>query len=235
MTSWLIHQEWRDLLFAHWPVPAREVAPLIPAGLTLQEFDGSAWIGVVPFLLTGFRIRGLPPLPGLSRFLEVNVRTYVERDGVPGVWFFSLDAASTLAVRGARAAFHLPYYRSDMTCEHAGARRHYRSTRRSDPSVTFASEYGPAGQAFTAVAGSLDHFLVERYCLYAVNRRRKTDRIERTDIAHPPWRLHPAEGRVEAAALAQSNRLRLPPTPPVLHFSGFQPVKTWLPRAIPDR
>lgn len=105
-------QCWRDLLFAHWPVPAESLRRLVPAGLTLQEFEGRAWVGVTPFLLTGLRPRALPAIPGLSRFPEINVRTYVTAQDRPGVFFFSLDAGSTLAVIAARALYSLPYFRA---------------------------------------------------------------------------------------------------------------------------
>ena len=110
---WRWAQTWSHLLFAHWRVPTEKLRPLIPAELTLQEFDGSAWIGVVPFLLD-VRPRYVPPLPIGSRFPEINVRTYVEADGKPGVWFFSLDARNPLAVWAARRFFHLPYFRAHM-------------------------------------------------------------------------------------------------------------------------
>src|SRR5437867_5100192 len=107
---WVTTMRWHDLLFLHWPVRPEIIRPLIPNGLELDTFDGAAWIGVVPFRMTGVRLRWLPPLPGISAFPELNVRTYVRVRDRPGVYFFSLDAGSRTAVAMARAWFHLPYF-----------------------------------------------------------------------------------------------------------------------------
>src|SRR5688500_5474109 len=127
---WSVFMRWHELLFMHWPVPAAALRPLIPAGLELDTFDGSAWLGVVPFRMSGIRRRLLPPVPGTAAFPELNVRTYVTAGAKPGVWFFSLDAANRLAVRVARWTFHLPYYDATMSCtrDRAGEVA-YRSTR----------------------------------------------------------------------------------------------------------
>src|SRR5690349_18551619 len=120
---------WRDLLFAHWPVPVEAVRPLVPAGLEIDTFDGQAWVGVVPFRMEGVAPRFLPSVPGPSAFPELNVRTYVRRGRRAGVWFFSLDAASRVAVEGARLGFHLPYYRAAMSVATDGGWTTYRSER----------------------------------------------------------------------------------------------------------
>ena len=112
---WIMSQSWHDLLFAHWPIDASHLRPLIPAALEIDKFQGEAWIGVVPFRMSGVRLRATPALPTLSAFPELNVRTYVTHGGKPGVWFFSLDAANAIAVSVARAWFHLPYFNARMT------------------------------------------------------------------------------------------------------------------------
>src|SRR3954463_8827586 len=127
---WLMAQTWEDLLFAHWPLPAEELAPLIPAPLALDTFDGGAWLGVTPFEVTGLRLRGTPPAPLVSRFPELNVRTYVSLDGKPGIWFFSLDAGSVAAVAAARRTYRLPYFRAAMRIRRDGGGIGYRSARR---------------------------------------------------------------------------------------------------------
>ena len=109
-------QRWHDLLFAHWRCPVSDLRALIPAALEIDTFDSTAWIGVIPFYMSGVRLRGAPPVPTAHAFEEMNVRTYVTLDGRPGVWFFSLDAASSLAVIGARVGVSLPYFRAAMYC-----------------------------------------------------------------------------------------------------------------------
>ena len=167
---------WHELLFMHWRVPVAALRPHVPATLEIETFDGSAWLGVVPFRMSGVRPRLVPPVPGLSAFPELNVRTYVvpksTRDK-PGVWFFSLDATSRLAVRGARWGFHLPYFDAHISCQVNGSTNtptvHYssRRTHKGAPPAELDMDYRPAGKAFQAEPGSLDYFLTERYCLYS--------------------------------------------------------------------
>lgn len=183
---------WSELLFAHWTVDPGMVARLLPAGMTLDTRDGRAWVGVVPFLMSKVAIRFCPPIPGTNRFLELNLRTYVTIGGKPGVWFFSLDAASRIAVRVARATFNLPYMDARMAIRHdeKGAVT-YRSqrTHRGEPSAEFDADYSVAGEFEEAAPGSLEHWLTARYCFYSSNRR---GRLFRCEIDHPPWSLAPA-------------------------------------------
>src|SRR5712691_1614051 len=166
----LMRQRWARLLFLHWPVAPEAVGPLIPAGLDVDVHDGQAWIGLVPFVVRGARPVFLPPIPGLSSFDEVNVRTYVHRRGRdPGVWFFSLDASSRVAVAAARALFKLGYRYAEMRAEVEGERVRFAS-RRIAPGPLPAScalEYAPRGDVAHAVPDTLEHFLIERYVLYA--------------------------------------------------------------------
>src|SRR5271154_4312805 len=164
---WIMAQSWHDLLFAHWPIdPALMRAltrPHIPAALQIDTFDGQAWIAVVPFRMSGVRLRGTPPLPWLSAFPELNVRTYVVADHKPGVWFFSLDARNPAAVAIARAWFHLPYFRARMSCHERVARIEYRSerTHRGAACGELQGKYRPSGAEFLARGGSLESFLLE--------------------------------------------------------------------------
>src|SRR3954463_726457 len=144
---WLGRQTWNDLLFAHWPCPSSMLRPLVPAGLQIQECEGTSWVGVVPFHMTGVMARGLPDVPGLSAFPELNLRLYVERDGKPGVWFISLDATNALAVWAARRFFHLPYHRARMTHTAAADRVHFRSDRLGT-GVSFTATYRPTSEPF---------------------------------------------------------------------------------------
>jgi uncharacterized protein YqjF (DUF2071 family) len=218
---------WSELLFAHWPVDAARVRDALPHGLELDLFDGEAWLGVVPFVMSGVRLRWLPPLPTASRFCELNVRTYVVDGGKPGVWFFSLDAASELAVLGGRRLFHLPYFDARMSCEVAGRVVSDASARtdRRGPAANFRASYEPTSSAREARAGSLEHWLVERYCLYASDGAR----LLRGEIDHPPWRLHDARAQIELETMASAAGFELPSSPPLLHFAGAQDVVAWTP------
>src|SRR5215212_15037 len=164
-TAWVMGQTWDDLLFIHYRVPVEQLRALVPEGLEVQEHSGSAWLGVTPFVVTGLRARGLLPLPFASSFRELNVRTYVTRDQKPGIWFFSLDASSQLAVEAARRLYRLPYFRADIAVRRRADELLYDCSR--DAGKAFSAVYRPDGAAFNAEGGSLEHFLTERYCLYA--------------------------------------------------------------------
>jgi len=187
----MLKMRWEDLLFVHWAVEPSVVRPHLPAGLELDTFDGRAWLGVVPFTMAGTRFRGLPPMPTANRFPECNLRTYVRCGDRAGVWFFSLDAHSRLAVAGARFGFGLPYFVADMATRRDGDRVVYRSRRtdRRAPPAEFVGSWRPVGDPFVAQPGTLEQFLVERYSLFALRR----GRLLRGDVAHEPWQLSPAE------------------------------------------
>jgi uncharacterized protein YqjF (DUF2071 family) len=227
-----MHQTWQGLLFAHWPVPDRALRPLVPAGLTLQTFEGRAWLGITPFVLTGLRPRGLPAIPGLSQFPEINVRTYVAvGDDRPGVFFFSLDAGSTLAVVGARALYALPYYRARFTVRSAQGEIAYtsRRTARGAPPAEFRAVYRPAGEAAPARPGTLEHWLTERYRLYAVDTR---GALHRAAIDHAPWPLQPARAVIERNTMTSGLGLALPEVAPLLHFAARVDVRVWPPEPV---
>jgi hypothetical protein len=223
--------QWHDLLFMHWPVPPAVMHAWIPPALALDTFDGTAWLGITPFRMAGVRPRLLPPLPWLSAFPELNVRTYVTAEGKPGVWFFSLDAGNPVAVRGARTFFHLPYYDAAMTVESdAGVVRYTsRRTHRGAPSAAFTGRYRPIGPVSHAAVGSLAYWLTERYCLYAADRR---GRLWRGDIHHARWPLQPAEADIACNTMAAPLQLRLPPGAPLLHFAQRLDVVAWTLEAV---
>jgi uncharacterized protein YqjF (DUF2071 family) len=214
--SYLLFQSWRDLLFAHWPVQERQIQPWIPPGITIDRYAGEAWIAVVPFLMTGIRFRGTPALPYLSRTLELNLRTYVTVGGRPGVFFFSLDAASPVAVRIARRFFHLPYFDARMECTEKSGIFDYRSERTEEPAASFHGRYRPVGGVIRSAPGSLEHFLTERYCFYTTNR---SGEILRGDIVHEPWPLQAAEAEFPDNGLTLPWKIELPDTAPLLHFA----------------
>lgn len=224
-------QSWHDLLFAHWPVPAAALAPLIPAFLPLDTWEGQAYVGVVPFRMSGIRLRGTPPLPGLSSFLELNLRTYVTLGGKPGVFFWSLDAANRLAVRAARKGFHLPYFDAEMSLAHEGEGIAYtsRRTHRGAREAEFNARYRPTGEIFHSTPGSLDAWLTERYCLYAESPR---GQIFRSEIHHHPWPLQVAAAEISCNTMAAAAGIDLPDVPPLLCFARRLDVVIWPPRRV---
>lgn len=227
--AWSWRQSWCDLLFAHWPVPAKLIQPLIPEPLRVQECEGTAWLGIVPFRMEGVMRRPLPDMPGISAFPELNVRTYVEYEGRPGVWFLSLDATNALAIWAARRFFHLPYHRAAITCEREGGTSFRYSLGRVDSPATFESSYVAAGPVFQAQPGSLEHFLTERYCLYASDPKGS---IFRTDVHHVPWPLQPAEAMIWDNTMAQQVGLQTFEDLPLLHFARRVDVVVWSPELV---
>jgi uncharacterized protein len=227
---WVMTQTWHDLLFAHWPVAPRVLEGSVPPHFPIDVFDGAAWIGVVPFHMTNVAPRGVPAVPRLSAFPELNVRTYVRVGDRPGVYFFSLDAGSAVAVRAARMLLNLPYYAASMTVMSTAAGIEYHSRREGSGPATFAATYGPAGAPFFARAGSLEYFLTERYCLYNLDRRGKPYRLE---IHHPPWPLQPARAGMLRHTMDAVNGLSLSPEPALLHFAKRQDMVAWLPARLP--
>jgi uncharacterized protein YqjF (DUF2071 family) len=219
---WIMKQTWHDLLFAHWPIPPNELRPLVPSQLTLDTFEGQCWIGLVPFWMRGVRARGLPPLHGLSRFPELNVRTYVTYDGKPGVYFFSLDAANRAAVWSARTFYHLPYFHATMTATEQNGLIAYSCLRRSQP-AEFRATYQPASPVRIRPQGSLEDFLTARFCLYTTHR----NQVYRFDIHHLPWPLQDAEAQLERNSMTAPATIALPPSPPLLHFSKRLEVLIW--------
>lgn len=224
-------QRWHDLLFAHWALPPEAIAPRIPASLPLDTWEGRAYVGVVPFRMSGIRLRGTPPLPGLSSFLELNLRTYVTVGGKPGVFFWSLDAANRVAVRAARLGFHLPYFDAEMSLEREGQRLAYdsRRTHRGAPAAEFAARYEPVGEVVHAAPGSLDAWLTERYCLYAAGPH---GRVYRGEIHHEPWPLQAARAEISCNTMAAAAGIELPDVPPLLCFARRLDVVIWPPRKV---
>ncbi len=237
---WVMTQRWNDLLFAHWPVPYSALAPLIPDGLQLDTYSGSAWLGVVPFWMDRIRLHGLPAIPGARSFPELNLRTYVRdpKTGMTGVYFLSLDAGNLLAVTFARTLYSLPYYWSEMRIEHRSEREFsfYSRRRFASQPVMFKARYrglGPTRKLAEMRSGSLEYFLTERYSLFTRNREGNT---MRASINHIPWHLEEAEAEIERNDLAAAVGIRLPNIEPVLHYSRRLAVYVWqLERLHPAR
>jgi len=214
-----------DLLLVHWRVRAEELRRLVPPKLEVDTFDGSAWLGLAAFRVTALRLRGTLPLPGLSSFPEANVRTYVTAGGMPGIWFFSLDVASPLALAPGRRLYHLPYFHARMSLQRHGDWIEVESARAAaaDRPVVFSGRYRPRGPVFAPAPGSLEHFLAERYCLYALDGR---GRLGRAEIHHAAWMLQPAKVELGLNTMAPEG-VSLPDEPSLAHFAAERDLLTW--------
>jgi uncharacterized protein YqjF (DUF2071 family) len=247
---WVMTQRWLDLLFAHWPIPVDVMRSLIPPQLDLDTFDGEAWVGVVPFRMENVRPRWVPPVPWLSAFPELNVRTYVRMcapegppplgaplgaaNPKPGVYFFSLDAANPVAVTLARSLFKLPYFYAQMRLLDDGKTIYYQSHRthrgagrplgRPLGAADFVGSYTPMGEVFRAAAGSLEQWLTERYSLYTVDR---PGNVYISEIHHLPWPLQAAAAEFQVNTMAAASGIVLPATQPLLHFARRLDVAVW--------
>jgi uncharacterized protein YqjF (DUF2071 family) len=206
----------------HWPVRAERLRALVPGELELEAFEGAHWLGMTSFLLTDMHPRWLPPIPFVSTFPELNVRTYVTLGGKPGIYFFSLDAGSLLAVLGARATYSLPYFHARASIREEGGWILYRSERVGG-NAAFEARYRANGEGAQPTPGSLEHFLTERYALYVV----RDGRTRRGDIQHAPWRLRPAEAQIARNTMAGAAGIELPPQEPLLHYSERQDTTFW--------
>jgi len=221
---WIWRQRWVDLLFAHWRIPVEVARRFVPDRLEVQQFDGTSWVGLVPFRMEDVMFRGLPAVPALSQFPEMNLRLYVTYQGKPGVWFLSLDATNPVAVWGARQFAHLPYFQAEMQVNTVDERVDYSSVRKdADPPVIFKGSYWPTSAVFEARPGSIESFLAERYRLYTVDAGK---RLLTIDIQHQPWPLQHAVAEIEANTVATSQGIALQGDP-LLHFSRRQDVIGW--------
>jgi uncharacterized protein len=194
--SWTLGQTWEHYFWANWRVDAEAMRAEVPADLEIEEFDGSAWLGLTFFRVRALRPRGGLPLPGISSFLQLNMRTYVKGpDGLPGVWFFTIDASSRLAALGVRRIYHVPAFHARMTLDSYDGWAEAECARIGEPGRVFAARYRAAGEAFRAEPGSLDWFLTERYRLFAQDSLR-------AEMHHDQWRLRPAEAEIELTSIA---------------------------------
>jgi len=220
-----MHQYWGKLLFIHWAIDADLLRPLIPTQLSIDTFNGKAWIGVVPFTMWGVRASFLPPVPGTSAFHELNVRTYVHFKGVPGVWFFSLDAANSLAVWGARTFYYLPYFNAEMSLEQLGSRIEYASTRKDarGAAAKLRTAWTVGEPLPQSQSGSIEFFLTERYCLYSYHR----EQLYRSRIFHEPWPLQSATLESYHSTMIASLGLAEPEGEPLVHYAEAIGVRIW--------
>ncbi|NBI27936.1 YqjF family protein [Chengkuizengella marina] len=224
-TPWIMKQTWNDLLFAHWPVRVNEIRDHIPSSLTVDEFDGFAWVGVVPFHMSKIRMRLLPPVPFTSSFPEINVRTYVKYKGKSGVYFFSLDAMNHLAVFMARKFFSLKYYYAHIKHYRKSGNHNYESKRMKKDKVlaSFIGSYKPTSKPYRTIKDSLDYWLTERYCLFCIDK----DYLYRGDIHHLPWELQHAEAEIVENSMTLPVGIHLSSEKPILHFSKKMEALLW--------
>ncbi|WP_460620584.1 YqjF family protein [Hymenobacter tenuis] len=219
----LMRQRWSNLLFAHWAVAPELLRPYLPERLELDLYEGQAWLGVVPFTMSHIRPLGLPAVPGLSALHELNVRTYARLDGVPGVWFLSLDATQPLGVWAARTLFHLPYLHTRMSLDRAGdtLRATAERTYRGAAPATFAATWTLGAPLPQAKRGSLAYFLTERYHLYTAGPEVRPgshgSSLWRGHLLHEPWPLREATVSEWHSTLIESHGLPTPVGPPLLH------------------
>ncbi len=228
---WLMTMSWLDLLFAHWSIDATDLRQRVPSALELDTFDGLGYLSLVPFRMEHVGPRGLGwlpgKLPGPRSFPELNVRTYVTHQGKPGVWFFSLDAADSLAVWGARMGFHLPYFNAEITVGQEDGWTIYNS-RRCDRRLgpgDLEARYRPIGDPLVVRPGSLEYWLTERYCLYVIDRR---GRVRRGDIHHRPWSIYQAEAEFVTNTVAEAHGLELVGEPMVQFAQQLDVLGWWL-------
>lgn len=220
-----MYQSWGKLLFMHWRIEEQLLRPLIPPSLEIDTFGGSAWIAVVPFTMWEIRASFLPPIPGTSAFHELNVRTYVHHHGVPSVLFLSLDAASRLAVWGARTFYHLPYFNAKMSLQQTNRTISYSSIRLDDRGAPAKLEttWDIGERLPETVPGSLEFFLTERYCLDTVHK----GKLYRARIHHSPWPLRRAKLTSLESSMIESHALPTPEGDPLLHYAEEIEVAIW--------
>jgi len=232
--AWRLRQRWNDLLFAHWAVPAASIQRLLPPGLEVDTFDGEAYLGVIPFWMDNVRTRVFGDraiaVPTTTTFPELNLRTYVRSrvSGLAGVYFFSLDCASPLAVFGARTLFHLPYFPAKMSRITDGTLTLYKSHRQLfRKPAAYEATYGPLNAPMQASerfgSDALSRFLTERYCLFTP----AFGRMLVGHIHHVPWPLEPAQAEIRLNQIPRAHGITLPDTAPILHFSRRLQVLLW--------
>jgi uncharacterized protein len=221
---WVMKQTWYNLLFAHWEIDPEIIQSLIPKSLTVDTYNGKAWLAVVPFQMSGIRLRYLPEIPYTSEFPEINVRTYVTYQNKPGVYFFSLDATNYLAVQVAKTFFHLPYFFSKITVKNENEQIFYESKRLgSERDYHFKGIYQPVSEIFYSEFGSLEYWLTERYCLYTTYQ----NRLFRGEIHHEKWPLQHAEADFLENTMVQIEGLSSFQSTPLLHFAKKIDVLLW--------
>lgn len=231
-SPWVMQQTWKDLLFIHYKIPYNTLRALVPQELELDTYNEETWISITPFKMRNVRFRMMPPIPTATNFLEMNLRTYVKLNGKGGIYFFSLDASSTLSVIGARTGAFLPYFTANMSVNEENGVFHFKSRRNRDNKIGLDVKYKPKSTPFESSKGSLEEWLVERYCLFQESVKGKFLEI---DIHHLKWPLQQAEAQIMANTLTEPLGFAIPDTPPLINFSKCQKVLVWPPKIVSAR
>jgi uncharacterized protein len=225
----IMHQNWENLLFLHWPMDPVLIRPLIPAHLEIDTFEGQAWISITPFNLTGLRLVSAPPILGLNSFDELNVRTYVHLNGTPGIWFFSLDASKLIPAMVARIFFMLPYFKADIDSGEKEGEFRFSSKRLLQSAAQFHATWRSGVRLRDPDIDSLAFFLVERYGYFAV---KDDGSVWLTRIYHHPWILEEATVGLCESTMISALGIPQPEGPPLAHFSRFLNVQIWAPEEV---
>jgi uncharacterized protein len=223
----VMHQQWKNLLFLHWPLEVGVLRPFLPSQLEIDTFEGHAWIGITPFTLSDVHLTSLPPLPGLSSFHELNVRTYVHYNGIPGIWFFSLDASKVIPAIAARIFFMLPYFKAQIEFSQAEGQFNF-DLARFGSGAHFRASWRTGVRLRDPDLESLAFFLVERYCYFAIQEQQ----VYTTRIYHHPWILEEAIVLSHQSTMIGALGLTEPTSAPLAHFSREQTVDTWAPAPL---
>ena len=228
----VMHQTWGKLLFMHWRIDENLLRPHVPDSLEIDTYGGSAWIAITPFTMWDVRALPpyIPPVPGLSSLHELNVRTYVHHNGVPGVWFFSLDTNSSAAVVAARTVYHLPYYYAAIDLKQRGKKITYDLSRDDDPAADFKAAWTIGDPLPQSQPGSKEFFLTERYLLYSED----DDQLYRARIHHDPWQLQEAELTKWGSTMLEASRLTQPKNDPIVHYAEEIDVEIWYLEKVDD-
>jgi uncharacterized protein YqjF (DUF2071 family) len=226
--SHVMEQNWENQLFLHWSFDEMVVRSLVPHSLEIDTFEGKAWVGITPFKVSGLRFLSLPPIPLLDSFSEINVRTYVLHNGVPGIYFFSLDASKILPVLGARLFFNLPYFDADIDFNKIAGDFNVNMIRTVGPRAQFRARWRPGQRLRAPDLESLAFFLVERYCFFA----EIGGQVRMTRVYHHPWILDEALVLAHESSLMAAAGLRDPAEAPLAHFSTGVNVQIWGPQNV---
>lgn len=225
--KWIMKQTWKNLFFAHWPIPVEYLRPYIPSSLHIDTFDGSAWLGVVAFEMEGIYFRGLKAMSVTPKFTEINVRTYVHFNGKPGVYFLSLDVGDRASLLIASRWYRLPYQPAQITFKREKDTFHIQSIRNQKTinPIEFMGEFVPLSDVYYPQKGTLDHWATERYCLFSTDKLGK--QLYCGEIHHSAWPIQKVEGAIDRNSLFTPFQLRPSETKPIVHYSRGLDTLFW--------